>query len=142
MFHPEILTRAALALGIILIGVSTYHLYNSALKHRILATNLLEGMGPIHPGSFVLVYFTTPTCLLCKTVQRPAIQKLSQLVGNTLEVIEIDASERPELATRWGVLSVPTTFLINPRRELLHVNHGVARTDQLLLQLHLRDQIS
>lgn len=130
----ETLTRALIAFGIILGGFSLYLTYNWILKNR--ASNLLADLGPIHPGAFLLVYFTTPTCVPCKTVQRPAIQKISDMLGNTLQVLEIDATQQPDLASRWGVLSVPTTFLINPHGQVRHVNHGVTRAEQLLLQIH------
>lgn len=72
-------------------------------------------------------------------MQRPAIQDLSQKLGSALHVVEIDATEKPELASRWGVMSVPTTFLFDPRGKLRHVNHGVTRAEQLLTQLHSAD---
>jgi len=50
-------------------------------------------------------------------------------------VIEVDAEARPDLANYWGVLSVPTTFIIDARGEPRRVNHGVASTDKLLGQL-------
>jgi thiol-disulfide isomerase/thioredoxin len=130
----ETLTRALIAFGIILGGFSLYLTYNWILKNR--ASNLLADLGPVRPGAFLLVYFTTPTCVPCKTVQRPAIQKLSDMLGSTLQVLEIDASQQPDLASRWGVLSVPTTFLFDPRGQVRHVNHGVTRAEQLLLQIH------
>lgn len=134
MLLNDTLLRALIAAGIILSGLGLYLAYNWTLKNR--ASNLLANLGPIRPGAFLLVYFTTPTCVPCKTVQRPAIQRLSEMLGNTLQVFEIDAAQHPDLASRWGVLSVPTTFLIDPRGRLRHVNHGVTRAEQLLLQIH------
>ncbi len=130
----DILARALIALAIILIGWGAYQLYNRALQLR--TPSLLAGLGQIRPLSFTLVYFTTPTCVPCKTVQRPAIQRLSQMLGNGLQVIEIDATEKPDLASHWGVMSVPTTFLFDPKGQLRHVNHGVTRAEKLLMQIH------
>jgi hypothetical protein len=56
-------------------------------------------------------------------------------MGETLEVIEIDASARPDLAKTWGVMSVPTTFLLDARGEARYVNHGVTRAEKLLEQI-------
>ena len=50
-------------------------------------------------------------------MQRPALSRVSQLLGDSLEVIEIDATQRPDLAKIWGVMSVPTTFLLDARGE-------------------------
>ncbi|MBI5294224.1 MAG: thioredoxin family protein [Chloroflexi bacterium] len=134
MLLNDTLLRALIAAGIVLSGFGLYLAYNWTLKNR--ASNLLANLGPIRPGAFLLVYFTTPTCVPCKTIQRPAIQRLSEMLGNTLQVLEIDATQQPDLANRWGVLSVPTTFLIDPHGRLRHVNHGVTRAEQLLLQIH------
>jgi thiol-disulfide isomerase/thioredoxin len=130
----ETLTRTGLALLIILGGASFYLLHQHWTKLRV--PRLLLDLGPLRPGATTLVYFTTPTCVPCKTIQRPAIQKASQILGDALQVLEIDASERPEIAQRWGVLSVPTTFVIDPRGAVRHVNHGVTRAEKLMKQIH------
>jgi thiol-disulfide isomerase/thioredoxin len=134
MFNLDVLIRAAIALAVILGCLGIYLLYNWTLKFR--TRSLFADLDPKRPGAFILVYFTTPTCIPCKTVQRPAIQKLSQMLGNALQVVEIDAAERPKLADRWGVMSVPTTFLFDPSGRLRHVNHGVTRAEKLLIQIH------
>ena len=93
MSNADVLTRAFFALAIIVGGFGIYLLYNWTLRLR--TPSLLADLGPIRPDAFTLVYFTTPTCVPCKTVQRPAIQDLSKVLGNTLQVVEIDATERP-----------------------------------------------
>ena len=130
----DILTRAGITLLIIFGSLGLSLFYQRWMRLR--TPSLLPDLGPLRSGAFTLVYFTTPTCVPCKTVQRPAIEGLSKLLGNALQVIEIDATQRPELATRWGVLSVPTTFVIDPRGKVRHINHGVTRAEQLLLQIH------
>jgi thiol-disulfide isomerase/thioredoxin len=134
----DILTRLAITLGLILSGLGLYLLYNWTLKLR--TRSLLADLGPLPSLTFTLVYFSIPTCAPCKTIQRPAIQKLAQIMEGSLHVVEIDAAEQPQIARRWGVMSVPTTFLIDPRGKLRHVNHGVARTEKLLLQLHTAEE--
>jgi thioredoxin-like negative regulator of GroEL len=87
------------------------------------------------PNKSVIVYFTMPDCAPCKTVQRPALEKLMALLGEKLHVVEIDATERPDLAKTWGVMSVPTTFLLDSRGEARYVNNGVTRAEKLMEQL-------
>ena len=136
LVNPEVLNRIVLAVGILLIGVSGYSLHNLIFRYHILTRKLLADLGPIRSGAFILVYFSAPTCAVCKTVQRPAIERLKGILGDSLQVFEIDITKEPELALRWGVLSVPATFLINPRGELHHANYDVAPAENLLIQLH------
>lgn len=129
----EILLRFGLAIVIIGLGSFAYWLINQRLLIRA-RNNVLTLFGK-YPNKPVLVYFTTPDCVPCKTVQRPAIYRVSDLLGEKLEVIEINAYEQPDLAKTWGVMSVPTTFVLDARGEARYVNNGVARAEKLLEQL-------
>ena len=129
----EILVRFGLALGIIAVSLLGYWLFNQRLLVR--ARGNASALFSQFPNKPVIVYFTTPDCAPCKTIQRPALSKLSSLMGDKLEVIEIDATQRPDLAKQWGVLSVPTTFLLNARGEARYVNNGVTRMEKLMEQL-------
>jgi thiol-disulfide isomerase/thioredoxin len=129
----EILLRSLLAIGIIGVGVGAYWLVNQRLLAR--ARSNVFSLFKTFPNKPVLVYFTTPTCAPCKTVQRPAIDKIAKLLGEKLHVVEIDATQRPDLAKTWGVMSVPTTFLLDSRGEARYVNNGVARAEKLMEQI-------
>jgi len=129
----DILLRLFLAIGIIMVGAAAYWLINKRLLVRA-KTNLFTLFKTL-PRKPVLVYFTTPDCAPCKTVQRPAIEQVRNLLGEKLHVIEIDATQRPDLAKVWGVMSVPTTFVIDERGEARYVNNGVARAEKLLEQI-------
>ena len=134
---PEImdnvlLSRSLWTAVIILVGISLYWLANRLILAR--ARNKVPGLVRARPGGPVLLYFTTPACVPCKTIQRPEIQQVKEQLGEDLQVIEIDASEQPEVASKWGVMSVPTTFIIDAKGEPRHVNHGVTTADKLLKQ--------
>jgi len=131
--NTEILLRFGLALGIIGLGVFIFWLINQRLLVR--AQSNVSTLIKQLPKKPVIVYFTTPDCAPCKTIQRPALNQLSSLMGDKLQVIEIDATERPDLASQWGVFSVPTTFLLDARGEARYVNNGVARVEKLMEQL-------
>jgi thioredoxin 1 len=131
----DILLRLFLAIGIIMVGAAAYWLINQRLLVRA-KTNLFTLFKTL-PRKPVLVYFTTPDCAPCKTVQRPAIEQVSNLFGEKLHVIEINAYERPDLARVWGVISVPTTFLLDARGEARYVNNGVARANKLTEQIQM-----
>jgi thiol-disulfide isomerase/thioredoxin len=129
----DILSRFVLAIAIIGAGLLAYWLANRWLLRR--AAGRLGELMSHHPHGPVLVYFTTPTCAPCKTVQEPAIEQVRRRLNGGLHVVQIDAAERPELARRWGVMSVPTTFVLDARGEARYVNNGVARADKLLRQI-------
>jgi len=129
----SIVLRFLLAIGIITAGAAAYWLINQRLLVR--ARNNVFTLFRTLPKKPVIVYFTTPDCVPCKTVQRPAIDRVSNLFGEKLQVVEIDATERPDLAKTWGVMSVPTTFLLDSRGEARYVNNGVARAEKLMEQL-------
>lgn len=129
----DILLRSLLAISIIVVGVGAYWLVNKRLLVR--ARNNVFSLFSTFPNKPVLVYFTTPTCVPCKTVQRPAIDKIANLLGERLHVVEIDATQRPDLAKTWGVMSVPTTFLLDSRGEARYVNNGVTRAEKLMEQI-------
>jgi thiol-disulfide isomerase/thioredoxin len=129
----DILSRSALAIAIILVGILGYWLINQRLLVRA-KSNIFTLFNQL-PNKPVIVYFTTPDCAPCKTVQRPALNRVTQLLGDSLEIVEIDATQRPDLAQQWGVMSVPTTFLLDARGEARYVNNGVTRAEKLMEQL-------
>jgi thiol-disulfide isomerase/thioredoxin len=132
-----LLTRALSALAIITAGVVIYWLLNRLILYRAQNNGAPDAVEPFFTRQGVpsILYFTTPECVTCKSIQRPALQRLKDRLGDGLQVVEINAEERPDLASRWGVLSVPTTFIIDEQGRLRHVNHGAARAEKLFQQL-------
>ena len=129
----EILPRILWALAIAGLGIAAYGLINRLVLTRAAdKSRRLEGFSPGVPA---ILYFTTPTCMPCKIVQRPAIQKVQQTMGDQIQIIEVDASKRIDLAAEWGVMSVPTTFILDENGHPRQINHGVARAEKLLKQL-------
>jgi thiol-disulfide isomerase/thioredoxin len=128
-----ILERSLIALLVIGLGFSGYRLLTAAVLW-IRARRGLQ-LESYHHGRPAILYFTTPSCMPCEAVQAPALRELQARFGERLQVIEIDASQDPEEADHWGVLSVPTTFIIDSQGQPRGVNHGVARADKLERQL-------
>jgi thiol-disulfide isomerase/thioredoxin len=133
----DVVTRAIWALAIIAAGLALYWLLNRMIILRAQKNSDSGGAGlpGARSGVPAILYFTTPDCTACKTVQRPALQRLQERMGEHLQVIEIDAQERSDLASRWGVMSVPTTFILDKDGQVRHVNHGATRAEKLLQQL-------
>jgi thiol-disulfide isomerase/thioredoxin len=114
-------------------GLLLFRLMNAGLLRR--ATARAKETSLIRPGRPAILYFTTPDCAACKAVQRPALDRLEARLGRRLTVVEVNAYERPDLAKDWGVMSVPTTFILDSQGRPQHVNHGVTPAEKLLEQL-------
>ena len=130
---PEIILRLLWALVIIAAGLLAYYLFNRLILARAGRRSLLPP--GLQTGKPAILYFTTPDCAPCRTIQRPALQRIRQVFGEKLTVIEVDASRDPDLARAWGVLSVPTTFVLDRQGKPHFVNHGAARAEKILAQL-------
>jgi thioredoxin 1 len=128
-----LLIRAVWTLLIVGLLVGAFWLVNRVILARVRGRQL--GLENLQPGIPAILYFTTPDCVPCKTVQRPALARLQAQMAASVQVIEVDASSHPDLADYWGVLSVPTTFIIDSHGEARRVNHGVASADKLQAQI-------
>jgi hypothetical protein len=111
-------------------------MYGFFPQEKCTIRHLPTELGAIRRQPFILIDVTAPTSVLCKTAQGPAIERLRNSLGSGLHILVIDVTEQPDLASLWGVWSVPTTFLINPSGELSYINHGVARAETLLMQMY------
>lgn len=94
---------------------------------------LLAGRDPAIPA---IVYFTSPMCAPCEFQQKPALMALRDDLGGAVQVIEVNALSEPDAADRWGVMTVPTTFVLDRQGNPREVNAGVASADKLKRQLH------
>ena len=127
------LERGLFALLVVLLAFAVYRILTAAVLRRRTTRGLL--LEAYQLGRPAILYFTMPTCAPCKTVQAPALTEVQARFGTRLQVIEVDVTRSPSLADRWGVLSVPTTFIIDASGRPRGVNHGVARANMLERQL-------
>ena len=123
---PEILTRLLWATAIVAAGLLLYRLVNARVLSRAAAKSHHNPL--VTPGTPAILYFTTPDCAACKAVQRPALKKLEARLGDRLQVLEINAYERPDLAKDWGVMSVPTTGAPAARQPRRHACRKITGT--------------
>jgi len=97
---------------------------------------LLETLGTRVDGRLTLVQFSTPSCAACHTAQAPAVAAVEERIGATqLRVLHVDAAHQPEIASAFGILTVPSTVVLDPGGRVAAVNHGFASTQQLVRQL-------
>ena len=134
----EILERILIAISVL----GAFWLLLRIANSRQLATSTvkLAGLEGLQDNRLGVLYFTTPDCMPCQTVQRPALQRLQQAMDTDLQVIEINAAEQTDLADEWGVLSIPTTFLIDRNGEPRKINRGVTRYEKLVSQFQALDE--
>ncbi|WP_426183627.1 TlpA family protein disulfide reductase [Microbacterium sp. TWP3-1-2b2] len=91
-----------------------------------------------------LVQFSTELCARCPQVRRLLGQIADQHAG--IEHVEIDLTNRSDLATRYHVLQTPTTFLVDASGMVLSRWGGVARRSAIedalasVLTLHPQEQ--
>jgi thioredoxin-like negative regulator of GroEL len=100
------------------------------------AAPLWEALGETPDGRRALVAFSTPSCAACRTAQAPAIQVAEQQLGrSSVRIIRVDASRQPEVARAFGVLTVPSTVVLEPAGRVVAVNQGFAPSRRLIEQL-------
>lgn len=127
--------RLAITLALLVGGYIAYQWY---IRHQLASITNGRNEDPIlrdvPNGRPAIVYFTTPNCLPCKTQQQPALSQLKADLGDNIHIIEIDATQQPDDADRWGVMSAPTTFILDTNGFPKLVNHGVADVQKLKRQ--------
>jgi thiol-disulfide isomerase/thioredoxin len=132
--------RLLIAVALLALGVIAYRMM---IRRQIRQTSEMAAVGDpllrgLKLGVPIILYFTTPTCIPCKTQQTPALDRLRDELGNGVQIVRVDATEDPDAAQRWGVISAPTTFVLDGVRATVAVNHGVAEADKLRRQLQLQ----
>lgn len=85
----------------------------------------------------LVLSFSTPDCVPCRTVQKPALEELVRRSSNSVEVRDLDATLSPNLARRFGIFTVPSTVVVDKDGQILAINHGIAGLEKLAGQLGL-----
>jgi len=124
------LERLAITIVLIIMGVVAYWVFTRWQIGRAAAQSsdplLLDA-----PRVPTVVYFTTPTCGPCQTQQTPTLNRLKTEMGDGLHIIRVDADADPETASRWGVMTVPTVFILNVDGSPRKVYNGVVSASTL-----------
>jgi len=92
---------------------------------RRTAADLLVNSRPL------VLAFSTPDCVPCKTIQKPALEELQRRYQDRVNIREVDALAQPELAGRFGILTVPSTVVVGATGVVLAINHGAAAWEKL-----------
>ena len=131
-----------LILGLLVLAVTVAVLLVrcwNARRSRALATTgtpMWAALGERPDGRRALVAFSTPSCAACRAAQAPAIAVAEARLGPALvRVIRVDASRQPAVARAFGVLTVPSTVVLEPAGRVVAINQGFAPSGRLIEQL-------
>lgn len=131
------LERLLIVAALAVLAVVIYRLYSRRHKARVSTSAERDALLAGCDGVPVIVYFSSPHCMPCKTQQEPALRQIETEMGERVKIIRIDATAQPEDAERWGVFSSPTTFVLDVLGQAREVNYGVADAAKLRRQLEM-----
>ena len=99
------------------------------------ATRLAAPAGLVDDRRPLLLSFTTPGCADCRYRQVPAVSEVEQALGAAVETRLVDASRDPDLALHFGILTAPSTVILDRTGQVAARNDGFAPAATLLAQL-------
>ncbi len=128
--------RATILLVVFIVGIGVWQIWRYSQSQRLkqLAQTALPTAlaGRLPPGPTVL-YFTGEHCAQCQLQQTPILTQLREIVQINLHTI--DAVAEQGLASFYGVMTLPTTVLLDGQHTPKVINHGLAPLPQLRQQV-------
>ena len=73
----------------------------------------------------VLLYFSTPTCNVCKALKPKIIEEFKKHFP-LIKLVFIDSTILPEVAAKYNVFSVPTILLYLDRKEFAREGRNIS----------------
>ena len=106
-----------------------------ARRLQTLATAVMPAPLPagVDGSKPAVLYFTTTDCAQCRLQQTPILAQLQNQVD--VVVHKLDAIEQEALARFYGIMTVPTTVVLDRRLQPVAVNHGVTPLQKLQVQV-------
>ena len=133
----DLLVRALEACGLFILGVVVWRLaawWTLARAKRLARLNSAE-LSLVLPGRAGILLFGSAHCAPCVHAQAPAARSLVREFGDRVQLKEVDVDEEPELAKRYGVMSLPTVLVFDNRGVARRVFHGLVSIDALRREL-------
>ncbi len=122
---------------LVVAALVVYALWRLWQRRRLSALRAVTA--PIHVpagvagGKPTVLYFTTAECAQCRLQQTPILTQLQNKVD--VAVHKLDAIEQEALARVYGIMTVPTTVVLDPQLRPVAINHGVAPLQKLHSQV-------
>jgi thioredoxin-like negative regulator of GroEL len=129
-----VLLAPAIAVLLLCLGawsLRAQHQRQLQLLGHVVSNDAAEGSRPVP----ALLFFSSATCAVCHTAQRPAVDALTRRLEAPLSIREIDVAEEPDVSRRYRVMSLPTTVILRCDGTVAAINVGFASTDKLMRQL-------
>jgi len=101
--------------------------------HRRRASHQSATTAAVHSRPAIL-YFRSDHCGPC-LAQSHHLRQLQRDLDGRLAIREIDAERERDLAARYGIVTLPTTLVIDGRGQVKHINYGLAASATLAHQL-------
>lgn len=87
-------------------------------------------------GQPTLLYFRSDTCAACPTQSR-YVENLVQGGNGRFTLQSIDVDSQPDKAKEYGVMTLPTTMIIDANGQVKEINYGLTPSHKLQKQLSL-----
>lgn len=129
----ERLLILALVVAVTVLAVAA--LRRGAVWRRRRAGGIAPRPELVSSGRPLLLAFSTPGCTDCRYRQAPAVEQVRVVLGAAIETRHVDASRDPDLAGHFGILTAPSTVILDPRGRVVARNDGFAPAERLLAQL-------
>jgi hypothetical protein len=135
------LERILILLIIIALGMVGYMLWRAWQASRLARLGEAEAPDTVrrivgYKGPAVL-YFTSRDCTQCHYQQAPILSHLTH--AHDIEVYRLEATTEDELIRYYGIMTVPSTVILDSALHTAAINHGLVPLDRLCAQLNLQD---
>lgn len=131
------LERGIVLLIALAAALAAYALWRWWQQRRLQMLAATAAPSPLLPGldgsKPALLYFTTADCAQCRLQQAPILAQLQARAD--IAVHKLDAVEQETLARFYGIMTVPTTVVLDRGLRPVAVNHGVAPLQKLQAQI-------
>lgn len=109
------LDRLLLVIAFAAVGYAAWQMFTRWQLRRAASAGRARDplLANVPQGIPTIVYFKTQACAPCQLQQTPTLDGLKREMGDRLAVVSVDAAAQPDAASRWGVMSVPTVFVLH-----------------------------
>ena len=128
-------------LAILLAVIGTSAIAAAAMKLHAYRRASAGAGGLIDVRRPTLVYFWTPTCAACRYSQTRIIDEFAGSFERSVDVVRVNAQEKPEEARAFGIFTVPTTVVVGAGGNVHAVNTGLVDGATLSEQIGTLDSL-